>query len=211
MLAVFFLSVFFISAYFKYFYLPKKSQIVEKNKATNLPTPTTFTKKKATTLILPTSFAINIPQDLEAKISSQTKQYFYGRFFLSDADHNTTYFEIESGSIGKIIDNPFVAKEEEKKTQINGVDTSLISGKENFKNSKRVVKIAKFNYSGNILVITLFRPAEKYDLDKEFDELIGSVSLDKQSFSQSGFLFIKPLLAAESVAGIPVICSNALK
>ncbi|PIU03504.1 hypothetical protein COT44_03625 [Candidatus Shapirobacteria bacterium CG08_land_8_20_14_0_20_39_18] len=149
---------------------------------------------------LETGFSFHLPTDWSAKISNQSKQHFYGKFFIPNVSAENSFVEIESISSSRLIKNPFVTAEKTEQKKINNLSVVITEGKENFQKSNRLVKQATFTNKGNSLVVTLYRKSTE-QITNQFESLIQSVSSSDQKLSR-GFTIIDYVYAAESIAGI---------
>ncbi len=154
----------------------------------------------STNVTLATGFGITIPKKWSNKIFSQSKEHFAGRFFIPGENSALSYVDLESIDSASNVSNPFIkiAKISEKK--INGITATSIEGQENFKNSKRQVRLVTFNSQHKLLTLTLYKTSND-NIDSQFDQLIASVQTDK-SLGWLGPVFIKEAHAAEAIAGI---------
>lgn len=182
-----------------------KPTILQKTGQTTI-IPTTIIKEPTQQVIskpnvsLKTGFSFHLPTDWIAKISNQSRQHFYGKFFIPNLDAETSFVEIESISSSQLIKNQFIAIEKTEQKKINNLSVVITEGKENFQKSNRLVKQATFTNKGNSLVITLYRkPTDQ--IITQFESLIQSVSSTDQNLNQ-GFRIINYIYAAESIAGI---------
>lgn len=163
------------------------------------PTPSPE-KQVGPNVSLGTGFAFHLPNEWSAKISNQSKQHFYGRFFIPDVSAETTYVEIESIASSRLTKNPLIVIEKSEQKSVNNLTVTLIEGKEGFQNSNRQIRQAVFTSKGFSLAITLYRkPTDQ--VISQFDALVQSVSSTEKQVSQ-GFLFISEVYAAESISGI---------
>lgn len=193
-----------------------KPQIYKKGEVQKLPPSptveriTTSTKKQELpkevaaiepNITLRTGFSFYLPEDWTANISNQSKQHFYGKFFLPGVNAENTYVEIESIPSSRWVKNPLITIEKTEQRKINGLAVVLTEGKENFRNSNRRVRQAIFTNKGNFLALTLYQsPSAQVD---QFDSLINSVRSSDQNISSS-YKFINTVHAAESIAGVDI-------
>lgn len=149
---------------------------------------------------LETGFSFHLPANWSAKISSQSKQYFYGKFFIPNTSEESSFVEIESISSSRLIQNPFITIEKTDQKKINDLTVVIAEGKENFQKSNRLVKQATFTNKGNSLVVRLYRESS-HDITDQFENLIQSVLSSDQSSSQ-GFKITNYVYAAEAIAEV---------
>lgn len=137
------------------------------------PTPPVITSTPNVTL--GTGFSFYLPANWTAKISSQSKQHFFGRFFIPNANTEKTYVEIESIATSRLTENPLITIEKIEQKKINNLTATLTEGKERFQTSRRQVKQATFINEGDVLVLTLYHdPSDRAIY--EFDTLVNSVT-----------------------------------
>lgn len=151
-------------------------------------------------VVLGTGFQFHLPADWNAKISNQSKQHFYGRFFMPNVNTENSFVEIESISTSRLIKNPFLTVEKTEQKKINNLSVTIVEGKENFQKSNRLIKQATFSEKGNSLIIALYgKPSDQ--ITNQFEILMQSVSSSSQPTSSS-FKLIQIARATESIAGI---------
>lgn len=155
-------------------------------------------KTKTSNVNLMTGFSFSLPLDWTAKISNQSKDYFYGKFYLPSTNKETTFVEIESINSNKVSKNPMFKFDSNNTSTINGLNATISEGKEEFKNSNRVVKQVTFNNSNYSLVVTLLRNPKDMAIN-QFDAFIQSVQTNNQKQSKQ---LIKEVFADESISGI---------
>lgn len=199
-----------------YFLTARKSQPVTQYEQPTLPVATIIepsvtnqtspeaktspSSSAAANVNLRTGFAFYLPKDWTAKISDQSKQHFYGKFFLPSLNKELSYIEIESITAPNSTKNPFIRAEKTQQKIINGLNATIVEGRENFQSSNRLVKQATFTNGSYALVITMYRrPAD--NIDAQFDAFIQSVSASGKTSGKRLF-FISEVFAAEVIAGV---------
>lgn len=149
---------------------------------------------------LETGFSFYLPLDWSAKISDQSKQHFFGKFFFPEAkDSENTYVEIESIASNKYVSNPFLKTEKTNQQTINNLTADITEGTENFGTSDRQIKqVIIKNNQNNSLIITLYKnPSDQ--TPSSFDTLIQSITASGKQ-SHNGFQIINIAFAAENIS-----------
>lgn len=169
-------------------------------KISNTPsTSPTSVPHTPTNITLATGFGFNLPDSWSAKISDQTKDHFAGRFFIPGADNSTSYVEIESIQISQQTLNPFIQSQNKRDEYINGNLATIIEGKENFRNSNRLIKQVSFASQDKILTLTLYKnPGDTFD--SQFEQLVKSIQTNQKTAWWKSFS-IQIVHAAEAIAG----------
>lgn len=157
------------------------------------PTPPVITSTPNVTL--GTGFSFHLPANWTAKISNQSKQHFFGRFFIPGVNAENAYVEIESISSSQLTKNPLILTKKTEEKKINNLSVVLTEGNENFQASNRLIKQAIFTNRENSLVVTLYQSPSDQLVD-QFDALLQSVSASTQRISSF------TVYATESIAGI---------
>lgn len=159
----------------------------------------TSTPRSPTNVTLASGFGFNLPSSWSAKISDQSKTHFAGRFFIPGVNNDTSYVEIESIPSPQQVVNPFIQSKQKRETRINGQVATIIEGKEDYKNSNRMIKQVSFTAQGKTLTMTLYKKAGD-TVDPQFDRLVESVQTNQKTSWWKPFS-IQLVHAAEAIAG----------
>ena len=156
--------------------------------------------RKEANIVLESGFGFNLPNSWSATITDQSKEHFFGKFYLDKNTKDKTYIEIESIVKQNYFDNPLLLVEKSEKKKINGLVADFREGKEQFKSSNRLFKQVVIQNNSSIISATHFYTPQLNNLTA-FDELIKTISgASNQTYNNA---FIPYTFADEAVAGVP--------
>ncbi len=165
--------------------------------------PTTSPKTESTSVLIASGFSFSLPKNWSARISENSKNHFFGRFYSPNYNKTQSYFEIETVQTSKLIKNPLLKLGNATTQAVNGLSAQVSDGTENFEKSTRVVNLANVSSGPNSFIITSYSVTKDSTAVKaEFNNLLASVSVGSKNQSYSSF--IESAYAEESIGGFNI-------